>query len=203
MYSEIKSYLKKNLSETRYTHTIAVTEECMYFADIFGLGDHERDILYKAALFHDITKEKTPDEHIALCRVYNIEFDKACLSTPALFHSLTGGVFAHELFPSDCTDEVRELIDTHTTGRENMTLLQKILFLADSTEATRRHESCIELRAYFHNNAAVTDPKLLLDRTIVKSLDGTIAYLLRTGRSIAVDTVKARNYLLKNSEVIK
>ncbi len=203
MYSEIKDYLKNNLSEKRYSHTLAVAEECMYFADIFCLNEHARDILYKAALFHDITKEKTPDEHISICRVYNIEFDKAYLSTPALFHSLTGGVFARELFPSDCTDDVIELIDTHTTGRERMTLLQKILFLADSTEATRRHESCIELREYFHNNAAVTDPKILLDRAIVKSLDGTIAYLLRTGKEIALQTVKARNYLLKNSEVIK
>ncbi|MBQ3183504.1 MAG: HD domain-containing protein [Clostridia bacterium] len=203
MYSEIKNYLKNNLSEKRYTHTLAVAEECMYFADIFGLGEHERDVLNRAALFHDITKEKTPDEHICLCRVYNIEFDKAYLSTPALFHSLTGGVFARELFPTVCTDEVCELIDTHTTGRENMTLLQKILFLADSTEATRRHESCIELRAYFHDNAADNDPKILLDRAVVKNLDGTISYLLRTGKEIAVDTVKARNYLLKNSEVIK
>ena len=203
MYSEIKEYLKKNLSDKRYSHTLAVAEECMYYADIFGLCERERDILYRAALFHDITKEKTPDEHISICRVYNIEFDKAYLSTPALFHSLTGGVFAHKLFPSVCTDEVKELIDTHTTGRENMTLKQKILFLADSTEATRKHESCMELRDFFHNNVANNDPKKLLDRAIVKSLDGTISYLLRTGREIAIETVKARNYLLKNSEVIK
>ena len=203
MYSEIKEYLKNNLSEKRYAHTLAVTDECMYFADIFGLCEHERDVLYRAALFHDITKEKTPDEHISICRVYNIEFDKAYLSTPALFHSLTGGVFARELFPLDCTDEVIELIDTHTTGREEMTLLQKILFLADSTEATRRHESCIELRAFFHNNVADNDPKILLDRAVVRSLDGTISYLLQTGRPIAEETVRARNYLLKNSEVIK
>ncbi len=203
MYNELKEYLKSNLSEKRYSHTLAVAEECMYYADVFGLCDRDRDILLRAALFHDITKEKTPDEHIALCRVYNIEFDEAYLSTPALFHSLTGGAFARNLFPSLCTDEVTELIDTHTTGRENMTTLQKILFLADSTEATRKHESCIELRAYFHNNAAVTDPKLLLDRAIIRSLDGTISYLLKTGRPVAVETVKARNYLLKNSEVIK
>lgn len=203
MYSEIKNYLKNNLSEKRYLHTLAVAEECLYFADVFGLGGYERDILYRAALLHDITKEKTPDEHISICRVYNIEFDKAYLSTPALFHSLTGGVFARKLFPSICTDEVKALIDTHTTGRENMTLLQKILFLADSTEATRKHESCIELRKFFHNNAADNDPKILLDRTIVKSLDGTISYLISTNQPIALETVKARNYLLKNSEVIK
>lgn len=203
MYGEIKDYLKKNLSEKRYSHTLAVAEECMYFADIFGLGEHERDILYRAALLHDITKEKTPDEHISICRVYNIEFDKAYISTPALFHSLTGGVFAREHFPTVCTDEVSELIDTHTTGRENMTLLQKILFLADSTEVTRKHESCIELREFFHNNVADNDPKILLDRAIVKSLNGTISYLMSTNRPIALETVKARNYLLKNSEVIK
>lgn len=201
MYSEIKDYLRNNLSENRYTHTLAVAEECMYFADIFGLKNHERDILYRAALFHDITKEKTPDEHIALCRVYNIKFDKAYLSTPALFHSLTGGVFARELFPALCTDDVIELIYTHTTGRENMTLLQKILFIADSTEPTRRHESCIELRNFFHDNVSGTDSKKLLDSAIIKSIDGTIKHLLQTGRQIAVDTIMARNCLLENNEV--
>ncbi|MBQ4562107.1 MAG: HD domain-containing protein [Clostridia bacterium] len=202
MYSKIREYLKNNLSEKRYIHTLAVSEECSYFADIFDLGEKERSLLQRAALFHDITKEKTPDEHIALCRVYNIEFDKAYISTPALFHSLTGGEFAHRLFPSECTDEVVELIKTHTTGGENMTLLQKILFIADSTEATRKHESCIELRNYFHSNAAAEDPKILLDRTIVKSIDSTMGHLICSRKPIAAETVKARNYLLMNSEVL-
>ena len=203
MYSKIKEYLKQNLSESRYTHTLAVADECMYYADVFSLAEKDRDLLYRAALFHDITKEKTPDEHIALCRVYNIEFDKAYISTPALFHSITGGAYAAQLFPTEATEEVNELILTHTTGKEDMTLLQKILFIADSTEATRKHESCIELRNFFHNNVSDTDRNKLLDRAIIKSIDGTVSYLIRTGRQVAIETVKARNYLLKNSEVIK
>ncbi len=202
MYKEITEYLKNNLSEKRYEHTLAVARECMYYADIFSLNELDKDILYRAALFHDITKEKTPEEQQELCRVYNIEYNEAYLSTPALFHSKTGGHFAREHFPSLCNDEIITIISTHTTGRESMSLLQKILFVADSTEATRKHESCIELRAFFHNNAAEVDPQILLDRTIIKSLDNTMIYLIKNNKEIHKETVKARNYLLKNSEVI-
>lgn len=175
----------------------------MYYADIFDLDRHSRDILYRAALFHDITKEKTPDEHIELCRVYNIEFDKAYISTPALFHSLTGGAYARSLFPDICTEEVIELITTHTTGRENMTLLQKILMIADSTEPTRKHDACIELRNFFHDNVISSDPNRLLDLTVIRSINSTVDHLMKTGKPIDIQTVKARNYLLMNSEAIK
>ena len=197
MYKRITEYLKNNLSKKRYAHTLAVAEECLYYADVFGLCDTDKDILYRAALFHDITKEKTPEEQRELCRVYHIEYDEAYLSTPALFHSLTGGRYAQELFPDLCDQKITDLTNTHTTGREDMSLLQKILFIADSTEPTRKHESCIELRSFFHDNAANADPHILLDRTIVKSLDNTIAFLMSKGKAIDVNTVKARNYLLK------
>lgn len=198
MNSKIISYLKENLSKQRFEHTLSVAEECMYFADVFRLSEKERDTLYLAALFHDITKENTPDEHIEMCRVYNIEYNEAYLSTPALFHALTGGRYAAELFPSVCTDEIINLISTHTTGCENMSLLQKILFTADSTEKTRQHKSCIELRNYFRDNLKETDPEVLLDRTVIMSLDSTIKHLIQTNRPIDPQTVNTRNHLLKN-----
>ncbi len=197
IYSDVVKYIKNTMSKERLEHTLSVAEECMYFADIFKLSENERHTLYLAALFHDITKENTPEEHIEMCRVYNIEYNEAYLSTPALFHALTGGRYAMEIFPSICTQEIVDLISTHTTGCENMSLLQKILFTADSTEKTRKHKSCIELRNFFRENIKETDPEVLLDRTVIMSLDSTITHLIQTNRPIDPQTVSTRNYLLK------
>lgn len=196
MYSEILEYLKSNLSRQRYEHTISVSEECNRYADIFTLSDADRQTLYTAALLHDITKEKTPEEQITLCRVYNIEYNEAFLSTPALFHAITGGRYAMERFPLLCTQEVADLISTHTTGCVNMSLMQKILFAADFTEPTRKHESCALLREFFHTQVMNADPHTVLDRTVIMGIDNTISHLLETDKPIDPQTVLTRNYLL-------
>ncbi len=199
-YSKVINYLKENLSDKRFEHTLAVAKECMYYADIFGLDDSKKDVLYRAALFHDITKEKTPEEQIELCRVYNIKYDRDYIHSPSLFHSKTGGVFGNALFPEFCTKDVQEIISTHTTGCENMSLMQKILFLADYTEETRKHTSCIKLRDNFHSKAAASDNiEVLLNQTLVMSFDNTIDFLKRTEKPINIETIKARNYLLKTA----
>lgn len=196
MYSEILEFLKSNLSDKRFSHTLRVAEECMCYADIFNLPEKDRQTLYVAALLHDITKEKSPEEQVELCRVYNIEYNEAFLSTPALFHAITGGRYARTLFPALCTQEVSDLISTHTTGCVNMSLMQKILFAADFTEPTRKHESCVQLREYFHSQAQSTDPHTLLDRTVIMSLDNTIRFLIQTEKPIDPQTVLTRNCLL-------
>ena len=201
MYSEVKEYLSKRLSPKRYQHTLSVARECLYYADIFSLSEADRHKLYLAALFHDITKENTPEEHIEMCRVYRIEYNEAYLSTPALFHALTGACFAAEAFPSLCTAEISDLISTHTTGCENMSLMQKILYTADYTEPLRKHQSCVMLRNFFRSGLHQTDPLLLLDRTVLMSLDNTMSHLIETRCPIDLQTVKARNYLLKQTRL--
>lgn len=189
-------YLKNNLSESRYNHTIAVARECDRMAELFSLSDEDRQLLHTAALLHDITKEKTPDEQISLCRVYRIEYTVSELSAPALFHAKTGAAYAHDLFPSLCSSRVSEIITTHTTGAENMTLLQKLLLLADGIEETRKHKNLIELREYFYNIPHAVDLERHLDITVIRYLDMTIGYLIDSNQPIDTLTVKARNYLV-------
>ena len=119
-------------------------------ATLFELSKKDTEILYTAALLHDVTKEKTPDEQITLCRVYQIEYTKTDLLTPALFHAKTGAEHALKLFPNQTCQTTAELIRTHTTGCVNMTVMQKLLLLADGIEETRTHESLIKIRNYFY-----------------------------------------------------
>ena len=189
-------YLKNNLSESRYKHTLAVAAECDRMAEIFSLAEDDRRTLHAAALLHDITKEKTPDEQISLCRVYRIEYPEVYCETPALFHAKTGGPHARKLFPGLCTDRVADLISTHTTGCADMSLMQKLLLLADGIEETRKHRHLIELRSYFYTNPEDNELSRHLDICVIKYLDMTISYLISSGQAIDTETVNARNDLI-------
>lgn len=165
-------------------------------AKLFSLSEKEKTILHTAALLHDITKEKSPDEQITLCRVYQIEYTETDLLTPALFHAKTGAKLALELFPEETCEETAELIRTHTTGCAGMSLMQKLLLLADGIEKTRTHESLILLRKYFYENPDNFEPMCHLDNTVIKYLDTTIQFLLKTDQLIDNETISARNDLI-------
>lgn len=196
MYSKIKEYLKENLSEERYLHTISVCEECMELCRYFDFSEDKRNILYLSALLHDITKENNSDAQIELCRIYNIDYTKDEIASPAIFHQKTGGAFAREKFGEIVTDEVIENISTHTTGAENMSIMQKLLFVADCTEPTRKHKSCVELRKFLYRNLGSSDSLNLLNRVCLMSLDSTVSHLIGKENPIDIQTVKARNFLL-------
>lgn len=165
-------------------------------ADLFSLSEKDTDILHTAALLHDITKEKSPDEQITLCRVYQIEYTKTDLLTPALFHAKTGAVHSRALFPKQTCKETEELIRTHTTGCTDMTLMQKLLLLADGIEETRTHEPLVKLRDYFYGNPYNDELTYHLNDTVIKYLNQTIAYLIKTNQVIDAQTISARNDLI-------
>jgi len=163
---------------------------------IFGLSEKDTETLHTAALLHDITKEKTPGEQITLCRVYQIEYTETYLSTPALFHAKTGAEYALEQFKGTVTKEAAELIRTHTTGCVNMTLMQKLLLLADGIEKTRKHDSLVSLRSYFYENPGNKDLICHLNDTVIRYFDLTVRFLLESGQVIDNETISARNDLI-------
>ena len=81
-------------------------------------------------------------------------------------------------------------IACHTTGKENMTLLQKILFVADKTDETRKYEGVENLR-----NLALES----LDKAIIKNIDDTLKINIDKGKVIIEESIKTRNYLLINN----
>ena len=95
----------------------------------------------------------------------------------------------------------------HTTGRENMTLFESIVYLADYIEETRTFEDCVKLREYFYNNikSAVTyDDKIeILRQTMILSFDFTIKNLIVERKVIDKDTINARNYFVTCKNVFK
>jgi nicotinate-nucleotide adenylyltransferase len=196
--NSIREVVKTFEDEKRFFHTLGVEEEAQRLGEIFM-----PEKIYKlrlAALLHDITKGFTQEKQIALCEEYNIELDPNDLA-PKLFHAKTGCEYARKLFGEEIVDkEVYDAILYHTTGRENMTLFEQLIYLADYIEPNRTFEDCIILRKYFYENiekAKSEEEKIkVLNSTMIMSFDLTLKNLSEEGKKIDLQTIKARNYFI-------
>ncbi len=199
-----KSSVKALQREKRYFHTIGVANEAINLGKIFL--PKKLDKLYFTGLLHDITKDFSTEKHIELCQKYGIELPSTM--APKLLHAKTGAEYAREKF--GCVyvdDEVYSAIFKHTTGCENMTIFDIIIYLADYIESGRTFEDCVFLRNYFYANikeAEYFDQKLeILRKTMVLSFDLTIKNLIEEEKIIDTDTINTRNYFIKNKITVE
>ncbi len=131
-YEELYTKVKDSVSEYRFKHIEAVVKRAMEYATIYGV---DIETVRLVALAHDIAKERTKEQIEADCQKYKISFDAIEAVTPALWHAKIGAFICKEEF--GFTEDMVNAILYHTTGRANMTLLEKIIYLADATEETR------------------------------------------------------------------
>lgn len=141
-----------------------------------------------AAYMHDFTKEWSSSEHLEVFGKYNVEPDPA----EKLFHSRTAALIARHVY--DLSDSVCSAIYYHTTGRANMTPLEKVIYFADYIEKNRTHIDCVDVRDTYKMLMEKGDP-LALDKAILYSLDLTLEGLLKKSHYIHEDTLQARNFL--------
>lgn len=192
-------------TEKRFNHTLGVQKEAYELGNIFLPNKAYK--LQLSGLLHDITKDFSLEKQLKLCEKYNVSIDKNNI-VPKLLHAKTGCEYARELFGKEVIDdEIYSAIYYHTTGRNNMSLFEAIIYLADYIESGRTFEDCVLLRNYFYDNiknANSFDDKLeILRKTMVLSFDLTIKNLIEENKQIDMDTIEARNYFLTNKSVFK
>jgi len=172
--------LTGGLSKARIAHSLGVETCAVELAGRFG-ADREKASV--AGLVHDCAKELTPRQAKELGYQTGIFDDAWMLAEPKLWHAPLGAVIARRDY--GVTDpEVLEAIACHTTGKPGMTVLDKIIYLADFIEPGRDFHGAEALRA-----CAARD----LDEALIMAFDSTIRYLLFNGRTIHPRTVLARN----------
>lgn len=193
--SELRERIKEHISGKRYSHTLAVEKEIARLCGIFSMSEQDTLTMQAAALLHDITKEKSTEEHTALCIKGNIPYGEVELSSPKVFHSMTAEVVIKECFPEYAVEEILSPIRYHTTGREDMSLGEKLLYLADYIEETRTFPDCVTLRGEFYG---VADPseKGHLDEVLITSFKMTVRNLLDEDAQIHPATIASLNSLL-------
>lgn len=167
----------EHLDEHRVAHVAGCESEAVRLAMRWG---EDPELAAEAGILHDITKNLSFDEQLQLCEKYGIINDNSELEAPKLLHAKTGAAMARELF--GVSDTVYAAIRWHTTGKPDMSLFEKILYLADYIEPTRDFEGIDELR-----ELAFTD----LDGAMVLGLGMTIDEIRRSGHEPYVDTLDA------------
>ncbi len=179
---EMRKGILSRLHGYRYEHTLGCERAARLLAERFG-GDVEKAGF--AAILHDITKHLSPQEQLNLCAKYGIIPCNVEKSEPKMLHGKTAAAIARVEYGAP--EDVCEAIACHTTGKHGMTLLDKILYLADYIEETRdfpRVEKARELA------------RLSLDRALLYCYDQTLTELIARGKLIHSDTIGAYNDMI-------
>lgn len=181
-YNDIQTSLKKELDKERYIHTLGVAYTAASMA-MCHKEDGEKAFL--AGLLHDSAKCISDSDKLQICKDNNIEISPFEVENPFLLHSKLGAFLAETKY-NILDKEILSAITYHTTGKPNMTLFEKIIYIADYIEPNRKALPNMDEIRYesFHN----------IDKALVLILENTIGYLRHQNRLIDDITLETYNY---------
>lgn len=185
------------LSEKRMKHVLAVENMAFRLGLLYFFQDDESLLLLRAAaLLHDVTKELSDEEQLAVLESHSVKPLPEELASMPTIHALTAALVIPERFPEFAAPCVIDAVRYHTTGREGMSIFEKIIFLADYIDDTRTYSSCVSLRKEFFSAKPedMNEQERIrhLDRAALASIDNTLSYLQSKERSIHPLTLEAR-----------
>lgn len=175
------------LKHTRVPHVLGTEQAAAKLARRWGV---DVETARRTALLHDCTKKLNGEQHRAIIRQYGIELDEEERDEVKLFHAITGAAVAKHVF--GVSPEIESAIRWHTTGKGNMTTLEKIIYLADYIEPTRDFCDLTELR-----RLAEVD----LDRAMLLAFSMAVEDLQRRGVKVNTYSLQARDYLRQRLEL--
>jgi predicted HD superfamily hydrolase involved in NAD metabolism len=177
------TWVEKRLSPSRYAHTLGVVAEAGRLAGHFG-ADVEEAVV--AGALHDCARDLALPTQLCLAVSFGLMLSEVERRSGALLHAIVGAEMARR----ECgisNERVLAAIRCHTTGRVGMSVLDKVLFVADYIEPGRSFPGVRRVR-----EAALHD----LEVATLWALDQTIGYVLERGQLLHPATVEARNHLL-------
>ena len=169
------------MNPNRVAHVLGCRDTAVELARVYG--ENEVDAA-RAGLLHDITKAIDGPLQLTLCDEYGIVLDTFSRSFPKTLHALTGSLVAERIFGEN--ENVVSAICHHTTGRANMTLLEKIIYIADYVEPNRDFPGVEAMRAMAYAD---------LDRAVLMGLQSAVAHVRRQGQGLAPATLEALEFL--------
>lgn len=179
--TEIEKELKKRLSTKRFEHTMGVKKTAVALAKRYNC-----DVIKAAmaALLHDCAKNNDDKKNLKLCDKYGINLTKAEKHNPELIHAKLGAAIANDKYEI-IDQEILNAIKWHTTGKPDMTLLEKIIYIADYIEPTRDKAPNLDyLRVIAYES---------LDATMFLILKDTMLHL--ESKDKVIDSITKQTYL--------
>lgn len=181
----IREKLKASLKPGRYEHSLSVSFTCMALAMRYG---YDLDKAELAGLLHDCAKCYDNNSIIAACRNSGMELTEGELQAPSIIHSRLGARMAEEKFGVN-DPEILSAIACHTTGKPDMSLLDKILYIADYIEPRRYKIKDLPAIRRLAFEA--------LDEALFQIMEGTLRYLKESGTYADIMTQNAYHYYKK------
>ena len=169
------------LKENRVRHVLGCAQTAQSLARHYGADE---TAALRAGLLHDVTKAIDGEDQLLLVDKYDIMISDFERNYPKVLHAKTGAAVAEHLFGE--SPEVVSAIYWHTTGKPDMTLMEKIIYLADYIEPTRSFDGVEDLRATAYKD---------LDLTLLHAFDMVLEELIREKKRLCDETPAARAFL--------
>lgn len=180
---EIIAKLQTMLDQKRFLHTLGVRETALELAALYQVNQEQAAI---AALLHDCAKNLPFPSLFEEAQKASLFLEDIDYRVPQLLHGPVGALIAHRDF--GVTDEaILQSIRVHTLGSINMSDLDKIIYIADMIEPSRKYNSVKELRELASLN---------LEQAIISCIDASLHYVINNGFLIHPQTIDARNFLI-------
>ncbi len=184
MYENYVELIKNTLSDYRFNHSMCVAKRAKELAKKHGADENKA---YLAGILHDITKEMSVEKQSELIEKYDRQLTYVEKGNPRVLHQMSGAVYAEHIL--GITDkEIINGIRYHTTGRENMTLFEMLIYLADFTSEDRSYPDVDIMREKTEEN---------LYSAMLYSLSYTIKSVAEENRFLHPDTLNCYNYILE------
>ena len=190
--SDKKKFLKSQLSQKRYQHSLNVAAECRKLAEKYG---EDPDKAYFAGLLHDVCKEMPADVQKQLVLDSGYTVCREELETRSLWHAIAGAYFVRTEFGVEDID-ILNSIRFHTVGRAGMTRLEEIVYLGDLISAERDYKDVDKMRKVTY---------ISLDAAMLEAFSFSIKNQVKKGGLIPPCTVEGYNFYtrLVNAERTK
>lgn len=181
----IKNDLKHILSEQRFNHCVSTMEKAEELSKEYNI---DIQIVKLTALAHDIAKEMSEADYERYIKENNILLSENDKESKAILHGIIGADIVNKKY--GFSKEMQDAIYYHSTAKEKMTLLEKIIFLADKSEKLREGEDAEKLRKIIKEEG--------FDKAILWDIDYyTIPRMIQKQRVIHPNTIYARNSIIK------
>ena len=190
--AKLRKEMEQTLERKRYEHTLGVAYTAASLAMVHG-ADVGKALT--AGMLHDCAKCMSNEKRLSICKKHNISINKIERKNPFLLHAKVGSYVAMQKYHVHDSDTINAILN-HTTGRPDMSLLEKIIYVADYIEPGRKQApNLTEIR-----QLAFSD----LDEALFRILEDTLVYLRTVDGDVDPMTQKTYEFYKakKNTNVL-
>lgn len=186
-YEEIKRSVENMLDNKRFRHSLNVEKEAERLGTLYGADINKCRI---AAIAHDCAKKYSDEQLILSAKKFSISIDSIQALFPQLLHGPVASMICKQEFEIDDVD-ILNAVYYHTTGRSNMSILEKIIYIADVIEESRTFQGIDQIRKKVFED---------INSALVLSCSHTLKYIIDNNYLIHPLTIECRNNLIIEGE---